>query len=90
MRPSFQLNFILFVNIVRVLATKIRETNAGRYDTRKQYRFVMRWTIIIVVLFLSFFFFFLSKTLFFKNINLLPQFATRTHALTHTHAQQRG
>ncbi|GAA6072055.1 parathyroid hormone 2 receptor [Tachysurus ichikawai] len=32
------LNFILFVNIVRVLATKIRETNAGRYDTRKQYR----------------------------------------------------
>lgn len=36
----FQLNFILFVNIVRVLATKIRETNAGRYDTRKQYRFV--------------------------------------------------
>lgn len=37
----FQLNFILFVNIVRVLATKIRETNAGRYDTRKQYRFVL-------------------------------------------------
>lgn len=37
---SFQVNFILFVNIVRVLATKIRETNAGRYDTRKQYRFV--------------------------------------------------
>ncbi|KTF71278.1 hypothetical protein cypCar_00047711, partial [Cyprinus carpio] len=33
-----KLNFILFVNIVRVLATKIRETNAGRYDTRKQYR----------------------------------------------------
>lgn len=37
----FQLNFILFVNIVRVLATKIRETNAGRYDTRKQYRFAL-------------------------------------------------
>lgn len=37
----FQLNFVLFVNIVRVLATKIRETNAGRYDTRKQYRY---WT----------------------------------------------
>lgn len=38
--PLDQLNFILFVNIVRVLATKIRETNAGRYDTRKQYRYV--------------------------------------------------
>lgn len=33
-----QLNFILFINIVRVLATKLRETNAGRCDTRQQYR----------------------------------------------------
>lgn len=33
-----QLNFILFLNIVRVLATKLRETNAGRCDTRQQYR----------------------------------------------------
>lgn len=41
----FQLNFILFVNIVRVLATKIRETNAGRYDTRKQYRFEMTFSV---------------------------------------------
>lgn len=39
-RLPFQLNFILFLNIVRVLAMKIRETNAGRYDTRKQYRLV--------------------------------------------------
>ncbi|KAK2091040.1 Parathyroid hormone/parathyroid hormone- peptide receptor [Saguinus oedipus] len=37
--PSLpQLNFILFINIVRVLATKLRETNAGRCDTRQQYR----------------------------------------------------
>lgn len=37
--PSFpQLNFVLFINIVRVLATKLRETNAGRCDTRQQYR----------------------------------------------------
>ncbi|XP_075927843.1 parathyroid hormone/parathyroid hormone-related peptide receptor-like isoform X2 [Petromyzon marinus] len=30
-------NFAFFVNIVRVLATKLRETNAGRYDARRQY-----------------------------------------------------
>ncbi|XP_066900562.1 parathyroid hormone/parathyroid hormone-related peptide receptor isoform X5 [Kogia breviceps] len=35
---SIVLNFILFINIVRVLATKLRETNAGRCDTRQQYR----------------------------------------------------
>ncbi|KAL7977795.1 hypothetical protein Chor_010747 [Crotalus horridus] len=31
-------NFILFIKIIRVLATKLRETNAGRCDTRQQYR----------------------------------------------------
>lgn len=35
---SPQINFILFINIIRVLATKLRETNAGRCDTRQQYR----------------------------------------------------
>ncbi|XP_023556536.1 parathyroid hormone/parathyroid hormone-related peptide receptor isoform X3 [Octodon degus] len=35
---SVVLNFILFINIIRVLATKLRETNAGRCDTRQQYR----------------------------------------------------
>uniref|UniRef100_A0A8C1GZK0 Parathyroid hormone 2 receptor b n=1 Tax=Cyprinus carpio TaxID=7962 RepID=A0A8C1GZK0_CYPCA len=44
------LNFILFVNIVRVLATKIRETNAGRYDTRKQYRNFLLLMILCVLL----------------------------------------
>ncbi|KAG7315349.1 hypothetical protein KOW79_021437 [Hemibagrus wyckioides] len=45
------LNFILFVNIVRVLATKIRETNAGRYDTRKQYRKLAKSTLVLVLVF---------------------------------------
>ncbi|XP_056145732.1 parathyroid hormone 2 receptor a [Lampris incognitus] len=45
------LNFILFVNIVRVLATKIRETNAGRYDTRKQYRKLAKSTFVLVLVF---------------------------------------
>ncbi|XP_056303904.1 parathyroid hormone 2 receptor [Danio aesculapii] len=45
------LNFFLFVNIVRVLATKIRETNAGRYDTRKQYRKLAKSTLVLVLVF---------------------------------------
>ncbi|XP_028837092.1 parathyroid hormone 2 receptor [Denticeps clupeoides] len=45
------LNFVLFVNIVRVLATKIRETNAGRYDTRKQYRKLAKSTLVLVLVF---------------------------------------
>ncbi|KAK1802074.1 hypothetical protein P4O66_004416 [Electrophorus voltai] len=50
-KPETQLNFILFVNIVRVLATKIRETNAGRYDTRKQYRKLAKSTLVLVLVF---------------------------------------
>ncbi|XP_062845394.1 parathyroid hormone 2 receptor [Trichomycterus rosablanca] len=45
------LNFVLFVNIVRVLATKIRETNAGRYDTRKQYSKLAKSTLVLVLVF---------------------------------------
>nr|XP_055074463.1 parathyroid hormone 2 receptor [Misgurnus anguillicaudatus] len=45
------LNFVLFVNIVRVLATKIRETNAGRYDTRKQCRKLAKSTLVLVLVF---------------------------------------
>uniref|UniRef100_A0A674NSA3 Parathyroid hormone 2 receptor a n=1 Tax=Takifugu rubripes TaxID=31033 RepID=A0A674NSA3_TAKRU len=48
---AIALNFILFVNIVRVLATKIRETNAGRYDTRKQYRKLAKSTLVLVLVF---------------------------------------
>ncbi|KAJ6624283.1 hypothetical protein lerEdw1_014824, partial [Lerista edwardsae] len=41
-----QLNFVLFLNTVRVLATKIWETNAVGYDTRKQYRIIASATFM--------------------------------------------
>uniref|UniRef100_F7EXI2 Parathyroid hormone 2 receptor n=1 Tax=Ornithorhynchus anatinus TaxID=9258 RepID=F7EXI2_ORNAN len=45
------LNFILFLNTVRVLATKIWETNAVGYDTRKQYRKLAKSTLVLVFVF---------------------------------------
>lgn len=34
----WQVNFFLFLNIVRVLASKLWETNTGKLDPRQQYR----------------------------------------------------
>ncbi|XP_060113033.1 parathyroid hormone 2 receptor [Heteronotia binoei] len=45
------LNFVLFLNTVRVLATKIWETNAVGYDTRKQYRKLAKSTLVLVLVF---------------------------------------
>ncbi|XP_053453490.1 parathyroid hormone 2 receptor isoform X2 [Nycticebus coucang] len=45
------LNFILFLNTVRVLATKIWETNAVGQDTRKQYRQLAKSTLVLVLVF---------------------------------------
>ncbi|XP_014432358.1 parathyroid hormone/parathyroid hormone-related peptide receptor isoform X2 [Pelodiscus sinensis] len=48
---SIVVNFILFIKIIRVLATKLRETNAGRCDTRQQYRKLLKSTLVLMPLF---------------------------------------
>ncbi|EGV91951.1 Parathyroid hormone 2 receptor [Cricetulus griseus] len=48
---SQYLNFILFLNTVRVLATKIWETNAVGHDMRKQYRKLAKSTLVLVLVF---------------------------------------
>ncbi|XP_069841414.1 parathyroid hormone 2 receptor isoform X2 [Dendropsophus ebraccatus] len=45
------LNFILFLNTVRVLATKIWESNAVGYDARKQYRKLAKSTLVLILVF---------------------------------------
>ncbi|KAM4689822.1 parathyroid hormone/parathyroid hormone-related peptide receptor [Discoglossus pictus] len=48
---AIMVNFILFLNIIRVLATKLRETNAGRCDSRQQYRKLLKSTLVLMPLF---------------------------------------
>ncbi|XP_074835217.1 parathyroid hormone/parathyroid hormone-related peptide receptor-like [Carettochelys insculpta] len=44
-------NFFLFVNIVRVLASKLWETNTGKLDPRQQYRKLLKSTLVLMPLF---------------------------------------
>uniref|UniRef100_A0A8C6WK52 Parathyroid hormone/parathyroid hormone-related peptide receptor n=1 Tax=Neogobius melanostomus TaxID=47308 RepID=A0A8C6WK52_9GOBI len=44
-------NFLLFVNIIRVLASKLWETNTGKLDPRQQYRRLLKSTLVLMPLF---------------------------------------
>ncbi|KAM9425859.1 parathyroid hormone 3 receptor [Pholidichthys leucotaenia] len=44
-------NFLLFLNIVRVLASKLWETNNGKLDPRQQYRKLLKSTLVLMPLF---------------------------------------
>ncbi|XP_066485372.1 parathyroid hormone/parathyroid hormone-related peptide receptor-like [Tiliqua scincoides] len=44
-------DFFLFLNIVRVLALKLWETNAGKLNPRQQYRKLMKSTLVLMPLF---------------------------------------
>ncbi|KAG2460499.1 PTH1R protein, partial [Polypterus senegalus] len=44
-------NFFLFLNIVRVLASKLWETNAGKLDPRQQYGKLLKSTLVLMPLF---------------------------------------
>ncbi|KAM6951011.1 parathyroid hormone 3 receptor [Aplochiton taeniatus] len=44
-------NFFLFLNIIRVLASKLWETNTGKLDPRQQYRKLLKSTLVLMPLF---------------------------------------
>ncbi|XP_032891069.1 parathyroid hormone/parathyroid hormone-related peptide receptor-like isoform X1 [Amblyraja radiata] len=44
-------NFFLFMNIVRVLASKLWEKNAGKLGPRQQYRKLLKSTLVLIPLF---------------------------------------
>ncbi|XP_051496345.1 parathyroid hormone/parathyroid hormone-related peptide receptor-like [Apus apus] len=44
-------NFFLFLNIVRVLASKLWETHTGKLDPRQQYRKLLKSTLVLMPLF---------------------------------------
>ncbi|KAK7122968.1 hypothetical protein R3I94_019930 [Phoxinus phoxinus] len=48
---SIVVNFFLFLNIIRVLASKLWETNTGKLDPRQQYRKLLKSTLVLMPLF---------------------------------------
>ncbi|NXB83169.1 PTH1R protein, partial [Vidua chalybeata] len=48
---SVVVNFFLFLNIVRVLASKLWETTTGKLDPRQQYRQLLKSTLVLMPLF---------------------------------------
>ncbi|XP_077170389.1 parathyroid hormone/parathyroid hormone-related peptide receptor-like isoform X1 [Paroedura picta] len=44
-------NFFLFLNIVRVLASKLWKTNTGKLDPRQQYKKLLKSTLVLMPLF---------------------------------------
>ncbi|KAK6470343.1 parathyroid hormone/parathyroid hormone-related peptide receptor-like [Huso huso] len=48
---AVMVNFFLFLNIVRVLASKLWETNTGKLDPRQQYRKLLKSTLVLMPLF---------------------------------------
>ncbi|NXD17542.1 PTH1R protein, partial [Nothocercus nigrocapillus] len=48
---AIMVNFFLFLNIVRVLASKLWETNTGKPDPRQQYRKLLKSTLVLMPLF---------------------------------------
>ncbi|XP_029428095.1 parathyroid hormone/parathyroid hormone-related peptide receptor-like [Rhinatrema bivittatum] len=48
---AIMINFLLFLNIVRVLASKLWGTNTGKLDPRHQYRKLLKSTLVLMPLF---------------------------------------
>ncbi|XP_060111214.1 parathyroid hormone/parathyroid hormone-related peptide receptor-like [Heteronotia binoei] len=48
---AIAVNFLLFLNIVRVLASKLWEANTGKLDPRQQYRKLLKSTLVLMPLF---------------------------------------
>ncbi|NXH41319.1 PTH1R protein, partial [Dicaeum eximium] len=48
---AVMVNFFLFLNIVRVLASKLWETTTGKLDPRQQYRQLLKSTLVLMPLF---------------------------------------